>query len=182
MRLPDEAVTWWRWSRVLTGLVVLSVCVIAVACENDALPSSGAGRFFRVEATDLRTLEATGHIEDGVPYGIRATGPGTTLAGVRLKLVNPNALFVSLLVDEDAVSIEDDAGNRYAPLDPWERRQVAPAPLPDGATVLPLLWGPIEMAQGFEVEGWILFEIPKGRTPASLTWQQADFVKLLLAH
>ena len=135
-----------------------------------------------MEATGFKTLAAIGHIEDGVSYEIHPIDPEATLTGVRLKLTNPNALYASLLVDEEAVSIEDDTGNHYAPLNPWERRQVTSVSLSDDAMLMPLLWGSVEIPQGFEVEGWLLFEIPKERTVASLTWQQADFVKLLLAH
>ncbi len=170
-----------RRSVAPAGLAVLACC-LAVACGSDGAASVGAGRFLKVEVLAIESLAAAGHVEDGISYEVRPADPEAVLMGVRLKLVNPNALYMSLLVDEQAVFLEDESGARFTPLDPWERRRVAEEPLPDEATLMPLLWGPLDMPKTYEVEGWMLFETPAGQAAESLTWRQADFVKLLLSR
>lgn len=163
------------------GLAVLA-CFLAVACGSDGAASAGAGRFLEVEVLAIESLAAAGHVEDGVSYVVRPVDPEAVLVGVRLKLVNPNALYMSLLVDEQAVFLEDESGARFTPLDPWERRSVAEESLPDEATLMPLLWGALDMPKTYEVEGWMLFEAPAGQAAETLTWRQADFVKLILSR
>ena len=176
----DEAASGVVQSVAPAGLAVLA-CFLAVACGSDGAASAGAGRFLKVEVLAIESLVAAGHVEDGVSYVVRPVDPEAVLVGVRLRLVNPNALYMSLLADEQAVFLEDESGARFTPLDPWERRSVAEEPLPDEAMLMPLLWGTLEMPKTYEAEGWMLFEAPAGKAAETLTWRQADFVKLLLS-
>ena len=42
----------------------------------------------------------------------------------------------------------------------------------------PPLWGEVELKKGFQIEGWFVFDVPKGLKLGTLWWNQADTVSL----
>jgi hypothetical protein len=49
-----------------------------------------------------------------------------------------------------------------------------------GAVVLdePPLWGEVELKKDFQIEGWFVFDVPKGLKLGTLWWNQADTVSI----
>ena len=83
-------------------------------------------------------------------------------------------------VPEVAYTVE---GQHYAirPQSPDNTLVVAKVldqPPADGARFLPLLWGVVEVPQNFQIEGWVVFEIPKDFTIYQFNWEQADTIRV----
>ena len=165
----------------MASLVFLAMAGLA-ACGGDAAPSRAAGRIITIEVSPLLMLDQAGHAEDGASYAVRPIEQSTEIVAARVVLHNPNATLVSILVDEQAAYLQDAEGNRFPPLDPWDRRVAVSNPLAGEETTAPLLWGELTLERGFEVGGWLLFDVPEGAEVTTFTWDQVDFIRLLLAQ
>lgn len=174
-----EARHWYPW-RLVATLLVLPLVMGLVACGGTAAPVSAAGRVMSIEVASLLILNEAGHAEKGVSYAIRPTGQDMQIVAAHVHLHNPNATLVSMLVDEQASYLQDAQGNRFRPLNPWEQRVQVANIISAGQTTMPLLWGELTLERGFEIEGWMLFEIPTNTDVTTFTWDQVDFIRLLL--
>ena len=89
--------------------------------------------------------------------------------------------MVSLLLNESAVELGDRRSDRLEAIDPFNA-EVLGTDHEDhrDAVVLddPPLWGEVELKKGFQIEGWFVFDVPKGLKLGTLWWNQADTVSL----
>jgi hypothetical protein len=176
-----EARHWYPW-RLVATLLVLPLIMGLVACGGTTAPVSAAGRIMVIEVAPLVMLNEAGHSEKGMFYAIRPTGRDMQIVAAHVHLHNPNATLVSMLVDEQASYLEDTQGNRFWPLNPWEQRVQVANTISADQTTMPLLWGELTLERGFKIEGWMLFEVPTNADVTTFTWDQVDFIRLLLGQ
>ena len=81
-----------------------------------------------------------------------------------------------LLVDPDAARLGDRRGERIGALDPFERFGTVDVSDVDEDKFAPLLWGEIQLDRNFQVQGWVVFDVPKGLTLGTLWWDEVDEV------
>ena len=81
-----------------------------------------------------------------------------------------------LLVDPEAARLGDRRGERIHAMDPFDRFGTADVADADEDKYSPLLWGDIQLDRNFQVQGWVIFDVPKGLTLGTLWWDEVDEV------
>ena len=102
---------------------------------------------------------------------------GNTLAAVSITVVNPKSARVLLSMDKDSVSVSDPKGNRYNMIDPFTNAKPVASPIPEEGKHSPFLWGSLELQKDFQVEGWVVFEVPSNFKAAVLLWEEAESIR-----
>ncbi|GBD10787.1 hypothetical protein HRbin23_00436 [bacterium HR23] len=166
----------WRIASLALGLLV---ALVVVGCiERVDQGKWGWGRILVLNAKQPRLVSQVGFQHDGKHWVITPSKPDHTLAAVLVTIRNEKSTLVSLMVDEKAAYLEDPRGNRWMPLDYTQaRREVSEPVQPEGA-YLPFLWGKLDIPQGYQVQGWMLFEVPQRADIHLFGWEQADPVRI----
>jgi len=87
---------------------------------------------------------------------------------------NLNSTSALLQVGQNAAELVDSKGNKYSPVDPCEASVEIDTPDPEDGLYNPFMWGNIDLPQGHQVEGWMLFEVPPGTDPVTFNWQETE--------
>ncbi|MCI0837844.1 MAG: DUF4352 domain-containing protein, partial [Chloroflexi bacterium] len=96
------------------------------------------------------------------------------LVFVKVRLINQTSGTVSLVIDEEAATLLDGNRTSYKPLNTIEAAyQAENNPLYNVAGFIPM-WGSLQLNQGEEVAGMLVFELPKGSTFSELRWNASD--------
>ena len=164
--------------RFLLRLSLLGILlVLTAACIRPAAQGKWAwGRQLALGVGPLRLVEQVGYQEGNTSYVLRPQSPDRVLAATLVTVVNQRSARLLLLVDEKAAFLEDAQGNQYGPLNPFTRRREVSASGGGSGTFQPLLWGTVEVPQGYQVAGWLFFEVPLGVQVNRLRWEQGDTV------
>ena len=107
---------------------------------------------------------------------IRPKASNRELAAVLVTVVNRTSTVMPLLIDPEAARLGDRRGQRINALDPFERSVLIEEADEEEDEYSPLLWGEIQLDRNFQVEGWVLFDVPKGLTLGTLWWDEVDDV------
>ena len=107
---------------------------------------------------------------------IRPKASNRELAAVLVTVVNRTSTVMPLLIDPEAARLGDRRGQRINALDPFERSILVEDADEEEDSYSPLLWGDIQLDRHFQVEGWVLFDVPKGLTLGTLWWDEVDDV------
>ncbi|MCH8116183.1 MAG: hypothetical protein IIB25_11980 [Chloroflexi bacterium] len=96
------------------------------------------------------------------------------LVFVKVRLINQTSGTVSLVIDEEAATLLDGNRTSYKPLNTIEAAyQAENNPLYNVAGFIPM-WGSLQLNQGEEVAGMLVFELPKGSSFSELRWNASD--------
>ena len=129
-------------------------------------------------------------------YKIETLKPKTELVAIRLVLINSSTTNLKFNVNNSNVQIKAKGLNEWMsyPIDPFSRGQKVDAIVTESGpgfvesllwgsfqgtgvgVVKSLLWGPLDIGPGEEVEGWIVFDVPKGTMFEELNWNAGDTV------
>lgn len=97
---------------------------------------------------------------------------------VRIKLENHTATSVIVNVDEDAAELRDFASTIYRPLNVAQRvQESADPPGPQGRSMV-FIRGPMELRKDCGVDGWMVFEAPKGTKLREFRWRASDSLSI----
>ena len=107
---------------------------------------------------------------------VRPRASNRELAAVLVTVVNRTSTVMPLLVDSDAAELGDRRSDRLEALDPFDRFSEVSFADEDEDRFSPLLWGQIQLDRNFQVEGWVIFDVPKGLTLGTLWWNEVDEV------
>lgn len=148
------------------------------ACEPSPDDVQARGHVLRISATPFQTASEVGYTAAEGNYVIRPESDGRVLVLTKLSVVNANATLVSLLVDKRAMTAEDARGRRYKIVNPWEQRETTAHPVDKNGAFLPFLWGVADLKEGYNVSGWVMFDVPADAAVHSLTWNQVETIRL----
>ena len=132
-----------------------------------------------ISAFDVSRVREVRFQDGDSHYVIRTTEPQNELFGIKLVVFNGKTPQVQFNVAEDKVELTDTdfKGSKFYPIDPFERGERVDPPGPgSNPFYVEFLWGPYELAQGEEVEGWLFFEVPKGTLFKDMKWEAGDTV------
>ena len=179
----------------IIGIVLLAVLGMA-ACSG---VSPAFGQYYQgrtlvinlVNIDRVPELRYTTISDDGTPRHSRivASESEMELVVVHLKVENHTATSAFLNVDRTAAELRDLVSNKYFPIDVSDRVQDSDEPptrngksarifglQPDGT--FPdnkgFIRGPVELQKGMGIEGWIIFEAPKGTKFREFKWRAGD--------
>ena len=112
----------------------------------------------------------------GNPMVLRPRASNRQLAVVDVTVVNRTSIITPMLIDSDAAKLGNRRGERINALDPFALAQ--PLDVADSETDMykPFLWGETVLDRNFQVEGWMVFDVPKGLVLGSFWWEEVDEV------
>ena len=168
-------------SGCLTPLSLLLLLVSSLAllsCGSDEPEKvSSRGRSLEVHTTHPLIVEKVAYKDAaGQHRVIRPKASNRQLVLLDITLVNRTSLITPLLIDGEAAQIGDRRGERIDAIDPFEASRVVDNADPDEDLYTPFLWGQIELDKEFQVQGWMVFDVPKGLILGSLWWEEVDAI------
>ena len=186
-RSPESKLTRSRvrFFAVSATLALAVMSVLFTGCGSDDPDAAFArGRSIEIHAQRPVMLEkvafsstsTTGEVSTLQHRIIRPKASNRELAAVLVTVVNRTSTVMPLLIDPEAARLGDRRSQRINALDPFERSDVIEVADVEENTYSPLLWGDIQLDRNFQVEGWVLFDVPKGLTLGTLWWDEVDDV------
>ena len=159
-------------------LVLLAAFLALFACgSDDPEKVRSRGRSLEVHTSYPLIVEKVAFKDSqGQHRVIRPRASNRQLVLLDITLVNRTSLITPLLIDEEAAQIGDRRGERIDAIDPFESSRVVDAADPDEDLYSPFLWGQIELDKEFQVEGYMIFDVPKGLILGSLWWEEVDAI------
>ena len=162
------------------AMLALVLLMLAAACGGGDDASRARGRQLNFEAKPPKIAERVIFTDSrGDKRVIRPKASNRQLAVVDLTIANFSTTVASLLFNESAALLGDRRSDRIEPIDPYE--SAAPADGDErGALVLEtqFLWGEVNLEKGLQVQGALVFDVPKGLILGTLWWEQTDTVSL----
>lgn len=174
-----------RFFAVFAALALAVLSALSAGCGSDDPDYAFArGRSIEIHAQRPVLLEKISFSSTSTKAGvstlqhriIRPKASNRELAAVLVTVVNRTSTVMPLLIDPEAARLGDRRGQRINALDPFERSVVIEAADEEEDEYSPLLWGEIQLDRNFQVEGWVLFDVPKGLTLGTLWWDEVDDV------
>lgn len=168
-------------SGCLTPLALLLLLVSSLAlasCGADEPEKvSSRGRSLEIHTTYPLIVEKVAFKDaTGQHRVIRPKASNRQLVLLDVTLVNRTSLITPLLIDEEAAQIGDRRGERIDAIDPFDASRLVDSADPDEDLYTPFLWGQIELDKEFQVQGWMVFDVPKGLILGSLWWEEVDAI------
>ena len=118
--------------------------------------------------------------ENGDTRVLAPSSSKNALVAINMTFVNRNTVVVPMLVNENSVEIGNPYDERFRPIDPFEKAMFADIQEEELSHITPFLWGSMDLERGFQVEGYLIFEIPQGMPITTLWWEEVDSIVGLL--
>ena len=150
----------------------------AMSCgSDDPERVSARGRSLEVHTSHPVIVEKVAFMDNsGQHRVIRPRASNRQLVLLDITIVNRTSLITPLLIDEESAQIGDRRGERIDAVDPFEASRIIDAADPEEDLYSPFLWGEIELDREFQVQGWMVFDVPKGLILGSLWWEEVDTI------
>ena len=130
----------------------------------------------------LQTVSIQGFIDVGLNqnYVIAPKVPGNVIAAVRTRVLNPESTQITLSVDEEAANLRDVNDIQYKMINPLpdEGAVKTDEEAPEDNTYAARIWGEFQVVAGFEIPGWLYFEVPEALEFSALVWEDLEFVRV----
>ena len=176
---------------IFSGLLILVLIFVASACSNipflgneeESPPAEGywPGRVLEMYTGMMEVTPSIAFRYENDE--IRVLNPSSSknvLVAIKMTFVNRNTVVVPMLVNEDSVEIGNPFDDRIRPINPFENSILADVPEEELSHITPFLWGPTELVRNFQVEGYMIFEVPQGMAITTLWWEEVDSIVGLL--
>lgn len=153
--------------------------VFTVACNDDQLTSiTLGGRGLTMRVADLKVVDDLIYQDTNQDYyNVGPAMEGHHFVAARVTIWNLRSGILFLNIGEESGLLEGTEREKGLPVDPYERRVKLDAPPAALSPHLPFLWGPSELPQDFNIDGWMVFEVPDGTEIAQLRWEQVDTLR-----
>jgi hypothetical protein len=155
---------------ILATLVLLAT----LGCAGGVRGQWSYGRTLVMNLAQIQKVTQVAYQHEDRHFVVQPKDPGNVLAAVQLTLVNQKSARMMVLADANAALLEDDKGNTYQPLNPWEQRREVAKAEGNERLFVPFLWGNFEIPKDYELKGWMLFEVPRDIKFSLFRWEQAD--------
>ncbi len=158
-------------------MLILGLSPLLAACSSEPDLVAVRGRSIEIHAERPVVLEKVSYsTRSGEHRVLRPRASNRQLAAVLVTVVNRTSTVMPLLVDPEAARLGDRRGERIHAMDPFDRFGTVDVADVDEDKYSPLLWGDIQLDRNFQVQGWVIFDVPKGLTLGTLWWDEVDEV------
>ncbi len=159
-------------------LALLLIVVPALAgCGGEPERLSGRGRSLEVHTTQPLIVDKLAFTDNaGQHLVIRPRASNRQLVLLNIAVINRTSLVTPLLIDTEAAQLGDRRGERIDALNPFKAAKVVEAADPEENMYAPFLWGDVQLDRDFQVDGWMVFDVPKGLILGSLWWDEVDSI------
>lgn len=162
--------------RVPLLMALMLIPLLAVSCgEEDDGSIFVRGRSLEVWLSAPITLDKLAFTDtSGTPRIVRPRASNRQLAVVDVTVVNRTSIITPILVDTEAAKLGNRRGERINAIDPFALGQVLEEADSELDKYSPFLWGETELDRNFQVQGWMVFDVPKGLVLGSFWWEEVD--------
>lgn len=186
--LINTLTNWARFRRrpgasnmLIRHFAILALSLIVVpalaGCGGEPERLSGRGRSLEVHTTQPLIVDKLAFTDnDGQHLVIRPRASNRQLVLLNIAVINRTSLVTPLFIDSEAAQLGDRRGERIDALDPFESAKVVDAADPEENMYSPFLWGDVQLDRDFQVDGWMVFDVPKGLILGSLWWDEVDSI------
>ncbi len=160
---------------------------LATACGgSDQRFSEGRSVGVLIEPVPVKVYDQIVYTEGGQSRVIRPTATNRQLAALSVTVINRTSTTTRILVNAEAAELGDRRSQRISALPPFENAVIADSvdnSNPDRILVLDsslpderFLWGEVSLDRDFQIQGWIIFDVPKGLRLGTFWWNQIESV------
>ena len=170
-----------RRTKLLVTVITLFF-VVTVSCgEADGGETQGsAGRTMEVHAGDPIVVDKAFFVdESGKTNVLVPSASNRQIVVVSTTIVNRTSTVIPLLIDSEAVELGDRRGKRYGAIDPYKNARVINGNLKEGPgtkKISRLLWEITDLPRDYQVEGFLVFDVPKGLVLGTLFWDEVEYI------
>jgi hypothetical protein len=171
--------------RLLAFLSLTCLVLLILSC-SEASPS--LGKYYRGRTLDVSvvTIERATELRYSTidprqvvrHYLLTPREEGHELILMRLKVENHTATSAIVNVDERAAELRDFFQGKYFPIDVSSRVKEVPDPPGKHGRSLVFITGPFELPMDTGLDGWMVFEAPKGTKFRELLWRAGDSLSI----
>ena len=112
-------------------------------------------------------------------YVIRPSSLETELVAIHIRIANKSAAVTAYLyIDALPPELRMDTG-RYRPVNTFQARVPTDGFHAEKNVYVPLLRGSQKLEKGTELEGWLIFDVPKGSVAESFKWEAGGDVIII---
>ncbi len=163
--------------RIFLLMCMLAAVLALGACGDEPEIVRASGRSLELHTTHPLIVDKVAFIDNaGEHRVIRPKASNRQLVLLEVTVVNRTSLVTPLLIDAEAAQLGDRRGERIDALDPFEASKPAEAGSADEDLYTPFLWGEVDLDREFQVQGWMVFDVPKGLILGSLWWEEVDTI------
>ena len=157
--------------------LVMATLLTVAACGSDPGIHYATGRSIEIHATNPVTVEKVAFTDTkGGHRVVRPRASNRELAVVKVTIVNRTSTVMPLLIQPDSAKLGDRRGERIVAVDPFGVSATTDVEVDEENLYSPLLWGEVPLERQMQVQGWMVFDVPKGLTLGSLFWDEVDEV------
>ena len=169
-----------RFASLLIPLSLMIVCMLA-SCTQEQVDLGSAGRNLEIHASRPQVVAKVFYTEDGVTKVISPSASNRKLAVINVTVVNRSSTVIPLSVDGEAAKLGDRRGKKIGALDPFGRSKPVSGTIETGPEIVeisPVLWGEMDLARGFQVSGYLVFDVPKGLILGTIFWDEVEYIPI----
>ena len=149
--------------------------VLITSCLNDDSSSNFTkGRTIAIETFAPIVRDRISFTDTQGNIRLIKPKPNNKLVAVKVRIINESVTYVPLFIDTEAAELGDRGGSRGWNIDPYKSSVSTSSREAELDKFTPLLSGHIELNKGFEVTGWMLFDIERNISPLTLWWRESD--------
>ncbi|MCH8061446.1 MAG: hypothetical protein IH861_02975 [Chloroflexi bacterium] len=157
--------------------LLAALALLLLACGSEPEMLIVRGRSLELHASQPNLVDKIAFLDSqGNHRVLRPRASNRQLAMIDVTIVNRTSLITPLLVDPDAANLGDRRGERVSPLNPFDNAEFVDAASPDEDKFKPFLWGEVDLDKNFQVQGWMVFDVPKGLILGTLWWEEVDSI------
>ena len=161
--------------RVSPVIFLLAAFLLLVGCGDKSDQVVVVGRSLELHAGQPQIVEKVTFVDThGGHRIIRPRASNRQLAVIELVVVNRTALVTSIIIDGDAAKLGDRRGDRIEAIDPFAGSKPSDEASPDDNLFVPFLWGETVLDRNTQVQGHLVFDVPKGLILGSFFWDEVD--------
>ncbi|MCI0437729.1 MAG: hypothetical protein L0177_01185 [Chloroflexi bacterium] len=181
-------VSWSYTGMRIFALATLFLALgLATACGgSDQRFSEGRSVGVLIEPVPVKVYDQIVFMDGGQSRVIRPTATNRQLAALSVTIRNVTSTTTRILVNAEAAELGDRRSQRISALPPFENAVIADSvdnSNPDRILVLDsslpderFLWGEVSLDRDFQIQGWIIFDVPKGLRLGTFWWNQIESV------
>ena len=159
---------------------IVGVSSLLSACGGEPEGRAVAGRNIEIHTGFPVIVDSAFYMgKDGKARVITPSASNRQLVVMKPTVVNRTSTVIPLLVDTEAAKIGDRRSRRFPAIDPLLKARSVSMVLEESPTVKdisPILWGDVELARQTQVEGYIVFDVPKGVILGTLFWDEIEYI------
>tara|TARA_Y100000996_G_scaffold368774_1_gene315358 strand:- start:363 stop:848 length:486 start_codon:yes stop_codon:yes gene_type:complete len=151
----------------------MATLFMGTACTDDPTGSSARGRNLEIYSDFPEIVDQAVFELDGKTRLFAPSASNREIVVVNTKITNRTTTVIPIVVDTESVMLGDRRGKKYPPINPYNVESVNSE---EAVNASPILWGTFELARGYQIEGFLIFDVPKGLLLGTLFWDEVEYI------